>query len=114
MKRYLLPVFVLLSLPTFSEGFAHSGHKHKKVVVTEKKAKAKARVSVVRLVEQGKLSKGWKESKLVSSEKIKNKKGGEDWMMKFKNSMPQGKEKTILYVFLNKWGQYLAANFTGK
>ncbi|MFZ9002358.1 MAG: DUF6488 family protein [Bacteriovoracaceae bacterium] len=110
----IIVMFVLLFSFSYSnEALTHSSHKHEKVEATEDVAISKARKSVKILVGEEKLENSWNDAKLLSAEK-KQIKGKTEWLVKFENIEVSDSKKKVLYVFLNKYGQYLAANFTGK
>lgn len=92
----------------------HSSHSHgAKKEVSEIKIKAVVLSNVSRLVANKKLEDSWKKAEIKSL--IKKKFGpNEEWVATLENSSTNDKEKATLYVFVNLFGDFIAANFTGK
>ena len=110
--KILMMVFSVLIFSTTA--FAHSSHSHAaKKEVSEIKIKAVVLSNVNRLVANKKLEDSWKKAEIKSL--IKKKFGPkEEWVATLENSSSSDKEKATLYVFVNLFGDFIAANFTGK
>lgn len=112
-------VFFLLiySNPTLAgPGHSHGqgGHSHaKKEIVPKSKIESVAKSRKLRLISKGKIPASWKEMGIESSTK-KEFSGKIEWVVVFKNSNETNKDKDTLYVFISLYGEFIAANFTGK
>lgn len=98
----------------FSATYAHSSHSHgSKKEVSEIKVKAIVTSQVNRLIAKQKLEKSW--GKVEIKELVKKKFGAkEEWVATLVNPNVSEKDKSVLYVFINLYGDFVAANFTGK
>lgn len=103
----------LLSTFFISGTFAHTDHHHAKKEASEATVKSNAQKHVERLIGKKKLAANWSKAKLASSEK-KQIKGRTEWLVKFENPEVEDTSKKTLYMFLNIYGDFIAANFTGK
>lgn len=109
---------LLVTLITFSitgNGvFAHSSHSHAaKPKVTEIKVKAIVTTQVNRLMEKKKLESSWGQFEL--KDLVKKKFGPrEEWVATLVNTKASAEDKKTLYVFIDLYGNFIAANFTGK
>ncbi len=107
--------FIILTSLFFSTSVvAHSDHKHgAKKEVSELKIKATVLSEVSRLVSKKKLEESWKKAEV--KELVKKKFGARDeWVATLTNDQVSDKNKSTLYVFINLYGDFIAANFTGK
>ena len=97
--------------PAFAHVKGHAeGEEHPvKKLIESSEAKAIAINKVNELTEKGTIDKSWLNAKHIKTEKKKFKKRT-DWVVTLKRD----DNSKILYIFIDLYGKYLAANFTGK
>ena len=110
LKLSLLFAFLLTSTPSL---MAHSNHHHSKSEIKDDKVPYMAKVYIKKLIEKKKLDPSWEKAEVKSHVKKKYKKRWE-WVVIAENSKSQDPKKRILYLFISIYGDYIAANFTGK
>lgn len=115
--KVIVNVMMVVALSIFSYAvFAGPGHGHShgpRVKISKQEVESIAEKGKLDLVEKGKIASSWKSKKVTSSE-IKSFSGKDEWVVVFKNGEEKDKEKSTLYIFVSLYGQYIAANFTGK
>lgn len=112
MKLLLtLITFILTTVCLAGPGGGHKhGHGHSKKAapaISKEKTGELGRFHIERLIKAKKLGSTWKQSKFDKSEMKKN-----EWVVTFKND--KSTKGKMLYIFLKKTGEFVAANFTGK
>ncbi len=113
MRRIITCLVVLLTF-SVTGAYAGAGHSHApKTKITETQVLSKATSIVTDIVQKGKLDASWAEIKPALAEK-RTFKNRPEWVITFNNPKEEDKEKQTLYVFLSLYGDYLAANHTGK
>jgi hypothetical protein len=111
MRRRNICLLVLLTLTVAITG---TGYSHVPTwAITESEALAKATSIVAEIVQKGKLHSSWADIKPTQAQ-LKAFKNNEEWVITFYNPREVNPEKQTLYVFLDLFGEYLAASFTGK
>ena len=113
MKPLPLLFLLIFSLSFVSETSAHSNHHHAKKKVSQTTINSKAQKHIEVLIKKKKLPSSWRKATLLSSEK-KRFKGRIEWLITFRNANAPDNAKKVLYMFFNVYGNFLAANFTGK
>ena len=112
--KFLSIVFCLfVSFGIQSTSFAHSDHHHARKKAGLETVNSNAMMHVERLIGKKKLVSSWSKAKLLSSEKKKFKKKTE-WVVTFENPSASDPKKKVLYIFLSLYGDFIAANFSGK
>ncbi len=107
-------IFILgLILTPAADIWAHGGHDHKRREVSSLKIKINAARQVKQLVADKKIEPSWKKADRLSVEKKVFGKNTE-WVVTYENSVVKDSAKKKLYIFFNLYGDYIAANFTGK
>lgn len=113
-------LFVLLILPMMlmttgvqaSGTHSHDGSTHSHDPISEETAVRIAKKKIAQLVEAGKIEASWSQAALIKAEQKDFGKGLE-WVVSFQNDKATDPDKRTIYVFYNKYGRYLATNFTG-
>jgi hypothetical protein len=115
MRTHLFVAALILGLlQAVSPANAHGddpGHKHQ--TVTEQQAIEFARVVVAAMVREKAVEESWNKAKLGTASK-KKKGRAQEWVVTFTNAAATDPTKRTLHVFLDREGEYLAANFTGR
>lgn len=101
-----------------SEGRDHSGHNHPKhELLDEAKCSTEiqeiAKKEVKRLVLEKKVPKSWKSASILKMGKAQNA-FTDDWVVVFENLKIKNKTKQNLYIFIGAYGDFAAANYTGR
>ncbi len=104
---------LLISLAFSASSLAHTDHHHSRKEANHSTIRVKAKGHVKRLINKKKLEPSWSKAKFVGSQKKKFKKRNE-WVVTFENIEVNDTKKKMLYIFLNLYGDFIAANFTGK
>ena len=110
MPRFIV---ILLTAATLlaTSAFAGPGHSHDGPF-TEMEAIKDASAVVAAFVQKGRLDASWSEIKANGAQKKKIK-YGQKWVVTFSNPSAPDPEKKTLYVFMDVYGEYLGANFSG-
>ncbi len=96
---------------THGDGHSHS-HAHSKTESDKVNIKNTAQFQVKRYVINKKLDRSWYNLKPKSMEKKKiNSK--DEWVVTFYNVTEKNSEKQTLYIFIDVYGEFTGANFTG-
>jgi len=75
-------------------------------------AQKMASIEIKRLVKERKIGLSWLRATYLKS--VEKKFGSEkEWVVIYKNRKIKNNKKKTLYVFLNLFGDFLAANYTG-
>ena len=124
----MIQLLIMLSLignygfagPNHGYGHGHShGHSHAPIDPCKKHATKNIKKSSVkigrchinRLIKKGKINKSWKRASYKES-LSREFKGRKEWVVIFNNK--KGVMGKIIYIFLNRKGGFIAANFSGK
>jgi hypothetical protein len=89
----------------------HGGHAHEKM--TQNTATSAATKKRDELVKAGKIEASWSGVAVKAVEQKTFSKGPE-WVVTFQNDAAADPSKRTLYVFYDRDGHFLAANFTGR
>ncbi len=96
---------------THGDGQSHS-HAHSKIESDKTTIRNTARFQVKRYVIDKKLDRSWYNLKPKSIEKKKiNSK--DEWVVVFYNEIEENPKKQTLYIFVDIYGEFTGANFTG-
>lgn len=92
-------------------GHDHKSHSHHKSLVPKGKIKDIGEYHIKRLIGMKKINESW--TKAIHEKTVPKKFNGKtEWIATFKNE--KGEKGKLLYVFVDVYGQFIAANFTGK
>ncbi len=113
MRKLIIYLVVLIAF-SITGAYAGSNHSHSPSteLITESQAKAQAVKLVANIVEKGKLDASWTQVQPAEVQK-KTFENGPEWVITFNNPDEKDPAKQTLYVFLNLYGDYLAANHSG-
>lgn len=109
----MLPLVMLSPQLNASGSHSHGSGTHSHDPITEETAIRLAKKKLAQLVQTDKLEASWNNAKLLKAEQKDYGKGLE-WVVSFQNDQATDASKKTIYVFYNKYGRYLATNFTGK
>lgn len=114
IKDILIAVAVILGTHTII--YAHGSskdHTHHKSELHKASIKNIARLQVKRFVLAKKLERSWNS---VTVDKMEKKlfNGKEEWVITFNNTKEADPAKQMLYIFVDIYGEYTGANFTGE
>lgn len=90
------------------------GHGEMNIPVSSEIATQIALQQMMRLSMEGTIDKSWRENGQMKSADLRELNGAKQWVVIFKNSTEFDAAKHTLYVFLSEYGDYIAANFSGK
>ena len=101
-----------------SENRNHAGHNHPTHELLDN-AKCSteiqeiAKQEVKRLILEKKISKSWKSSPILKMGKAQNS-FTDDWVVVFQNLKIKNEARQNLYIFIGAYGDFAAANYTGR
>ncbi|MBC8238266.1 MAG: hypothetical protein H8E76_08545 [Helicobacteraceae bacterium] len=101
-----------------SENRDHAGHNHPTHELLDN-AKCSteiqeiAKQEVQRLVLEKKIAKSWKSASILKMGKAQNS-FTDDWVVVFENLKIKNKKRQNLYIFIGAYGEFAAANYTGR
>ena len=105
-------IILLASLVISLSIFAHSSPKDSRKKIEANMAQKMASIEIKRLVKERKIGLSWLRATYLKS--LEKKFGSEkEWVVIYKNRKIKNNKKKTLYVFLNLFGDFLAANYTG-
>ena len=106
--KSILFIFVFMSFGVF----AHTNAEYSREKIKAATAKKIASSEIERLVKERKIWDSWLKAKHLKVDK--KKVGAEtEWVVTYKNEKIKNKKRKKLYVFINLFGDFLAANYTG-
>lgn len=109
IKIGAITISMLICLaPTIGEG--HPGHGGP---ITQDEAAMLATAQVSRLVEERLLEKSWNLAQIERIEK-RSKDRSSEFAVVFLNPYVSDDTKSVLYVFLTDFGEYVASNYSGR
>ena len=118
LKITLITAALALAFNPLYGGAGHDhkhggGHSHSQDIASKEAIQDVAFKQVLKYVELSKIDKSWAEAKVKNiTKKVFNKQT--EWVLSFENLKIKDKEKQIIYVFIDLYGDVIAANFTGK
>ena len=122
MKILINTIALLLTLffttSHASENRDHVGHNHPKHELLDnakcsEEIQEIAKKEVQRLILEKKISKSWKSSPILKMGKAQNA-FTDDWVVVFQNLKIKKKKRQNLYIFIGAYGDFAAANYTGR
>jgi hypothetical protein len=90
------------------------GHGPINIPVSKEIASQLALSEVIRLSMEGKIDQSWRNNANQQSADLRELDGARQWIVIFQNPGEFEASKRTLYVFLSEYGDYIAANFSGK
>ena len=107
-KGMILIASLIMSLGIFADSSVNDSRKK----IEAKIARKMAIIEIKRLVKEKKIGLSWLGATHLKS--VEKKFGSEkEWVVIYKNRKIKNNKKKMLYVFLNPFGDFLAANYTG-
>lgn len=113
MKSIVFALALALSLPVAGVAIAHPEDEGFRQAATREQVKSVAKTAIDTMVLRKLIEPGWSDLEPVSATtRVAN--GYTEWVVTFENSRAADPAKRRVYVFINVYGDYLAANHTGE
>lgn len=109
MRMVMLAMVLLFGIAATDA--AAQSHSH--TPLNQKSAIEIAELVVIEMVGKKAVDASWREAELIKAER-RTSDGKAEWVVLFDNPKAADASRKILYVFLDNFGHYLAANYTGK